>query len=176
MFSKSYSWVAALLISCLLGSCGGGGGGDDGGDGDDGGGGSTSAPTGLSYPAPPTFVVNQPIWNLDPTVTGWVATYSVSPALPAGLSLSPNGVISGTPTVITSATTYTIQASNSAGSASATITLTVNDRPPAISYGGSRLAVTAQQSAQITPTSSGGAVVTWSIAPELLCGPVVQHD
>ncbi|WP_448528516.1 putative Ig domain-containing protein [Raineya sp.] len=43
-------------------------------------------------------------------------TYSISPALPAGLNLNANtGVISGTPTAVSPATTYTITATNSTG-------------------------------------------------------------
>jgi uncharacterized protein (TIGR03118 family) len=50
-------------------------------------------------------------------VTGTVTGYTVSPALPAGLALNAtSGVISGTPTATAAQATYTITASNSAGS------------------------------------------------------------
>lgn len=56
-----------------------------------------------------------------------VISYSVSPALPAGLSLNPQtGVISGTPTVVTPATSYTITATNSGGTSSTTISIRVD--------------------------------------------------
>jgi len=54
---------------------------------------------------------------MSPTVTGTVTGYTVSPALPAGLALSATtGVISGTPTATAAQATYTVTASNSAGS------------------------------------------------------------
>ena len=57
------------------------------------------------------------------TLTG----YSISPALPAGLTLDPGtGIISGTPTAATdSPITYTITAYNASGISSTTITLSV---------------------------------------------------
>ena len=83
-----------LLASLLLAACGGGGGG---------GAGSappvTTPPSDLQYPAAPAFVVGTAIAALTPTVVGNVTSYSVSPALPAGLILNTaSGVISGIPT------------------------------------------------------------------------------
>ncbi|BDG05028.1 hypothetical protein AMOR_40240 [Anaeromyxobacter oryzae] len=54
-------------------------------------------------------------------------SYSVLPALPAGLSLNTStGVISGTPSAVTSTAVYTITATNSAGSTTAGVSITVN--------------------------------------------------
>jgi hypothetical protein len=55
-------------------------------------------------------------------------TYGVSPALPAGLALSPStGAISGTTTVITAQTAYTVTVTDAkSSSASSAFTLTVN--------------------------------------------------
>jgi len=57
-----------------------------------------------------------------------VATpFTVSPALPAGLSLnSTTGVISGTPTAVTAQATYTIKAINTVSTGSAQLTMKVN--------------------------------------------------
>ena len=57
-----------------------------------------------------TYIVGTAITNNNPsTTTGTATTYSVSPALPAGLSLSTTtGVISGTPTIVAARATYTI--------------------------------------------------------------------
>jgi YVTN family beta-propeller protein len=68
--------------------------------------------------------------SLSPTVTGTVTSYVVSPALPAGLALnSSTGVISGTPTTVTPAATYTVTASNSAGNTSFGLNLSVDGSP-----------------------------------------------
>ena len=57
---------------------------------------------------------------------GVVSNYSVSPALPAGLTLNTaNGVISGTPTAAAAVAQYIVAASNSAGQNTTTITLGV---------------------------------------------------
>ena len=57
--------------------------------------------------------------------------YFISPALPAGLSMSPTtGVISGTPTALSPATTYNITASNSSGSHTTQVTITVSNTAP----------------------------------------------
>jgi hypothetical protein len=66
--------------------------------------------------------------SLVPANTGGAPTgYSISPALPAGLSFSTaTGVISGTPTTVHSATTYTVTATNVSGSATASVNITIN--------------------------------------------------
>ena len=67
-----------------------------------------------------------------PTNTGGtVVSWSVTPSLPAGLTLSTTtGVITGTPTAVTSSATYTISATNTGGTASTTVEITVNDIAP----------------------------------------------
>jgi hypothetical protein len=71
--------------------------------------------------------VNTSISGYSITSTGGaISGYSISPGEPAGTSFSTStGLLSGTPTSQQSATTYTITASNSSGSASRTFTLTV---------------------------------------------------
>ena len=108
-----------------------------------------------------------------PTVNGGpISSWSVSPTLPAGLSLnSSTGAISGTPTAVTSSATYTITASNSGGSDTATITIVVNDIAPSISYGSSSLTLTKGTAMTTeTVTSTGGAVVSYSVSPTLPAG------
>jgi len=66
------------------------------------------------------------------TSGGRPTSYRVRPALPAGLVLDPGtGVISGTPTAVTPQASYEITAGNSAGTATASLTLAVNDQAPA---------------------------------------------
>jgi hypothetical protein len=57
---------------------------------------------------------------------GVIASYAISPAAPAGLTFSTTtGELSGSPTTMESATTYTITATNASGSVAQTFTLTV---------------------------------------------------
>jgi Putative Ig domain len=159
-------FLIGLAAATLIAACGGGGNGGGGY-----GGGGTPAPSGLSYPTAPAFVVGHAISSLSPTVTGTVTAYSVSPALPAGLSVSVGtGVISGTPTAVTSAASYTVEAGNSGGSTTAMIVLTVNAAGPAISYGGTNFVFTTQAPIHLPPTNNGGSVVTWSISGSLPAG------
>jgi hypothetical protein len=163
--------LRGLLLNSLilLGSCGGGGGG--------GGSGGPIAPSGLSYPTAPAFVVGQAITPLTPTVSGQVASYSVDQSLPAGLTLSTSsGVISGTPTTATAQANYTVHAQNAAGSIATTVAIVVN-APPALGYSSPAYTFTANLVAQaITPTPSGslGNAVTWSVSPALPAGLVLD--
>jgi hypothetical protein len=57
---------------------------------------------------------------------GVVASYSISPAAPAGMSFSTStGLLSGSPTTVRTATEYVVTATNASGSATRTFTLTV---------------------------------------------------
>lgn len=86
-----------------------------------------AAPSALSYTSPNVYTTGSAITSLTPTVTGAVDSYSVSPALPTGLSLNTTtGVISGTPTADTAEATYVVTATNLGGTATASIVITVN--------------------------------------------------
>jgi len=105
--------MAITTVVTVMAACGGG----DGMGGGGYGGGTVTAPTGLSYTAPTAVNVGTAITAMSPIVTGTVTGYTVSPALPAGLAINATtGVISGTPTAVTAQATYTVTASNSAGS------------------------------------------------------------
>ena len=107
---------------------------------------------------------------------GEVVSWDFDSTFPSGLNLgASNGTIWGTPDTITSTTTYTIWANNSAGSASTTITFTVNDVPPSISYSASSLSLLkgAQMSA-LAVTNSGGAIVSCSVSPALPNGMLLS--
>ncbi len=113
-------------------------------------------PTGLSYsPSTVQAHVGVPLTPLSPTVGGGdaVQSFSVTPALPAGISLNTTtGVISGTPTTQTPSATYQISAINSGGSATFNLTLAVGAQPSASLLAG-------------TPTIGlgGGTVLNWTV-------------
>jgi Putative Ig domain len=160
-------WATAL-VAMLLAACGGGGGGSSGPAPTP----PPAAPTGLSYPTPPVFNINSAITALNPTVTGSVTGYAVTPALPAGLTLnSSTGVISGTPTVSSFATSYQVVASNAGGSTSTTISIRVNDLPPSVTYPRSNYTFSTHVPViTVTPSVTGGAATAWTIAPALPAG------
>ena len=84
----------------------------------------------VSYPGAITATVGTPITSLTPTVrhTG-IASFSVSPALPAGLSLdAATGVISGKPTDAATATS-TVTMTDLSGTGSTTVSVTVEVAP-----------------------------------------------
>jgi hypothetical protein len=92
-------------------------------------------PTGLTYATnPASYTLNTPIADNVPTVTGGPATsFAVTPELPLGLVLDAvTGVISGTPTSVTPAATYTVQATNAAGSVTASVQIAVVAGPPPV--------------------------------------------
>lgn len=110
--------------------------------------------------------------QFTPTVTGGANDFSISPALPSGLSLDKvTGVISGTPTTEAAIKTYVVAAkNNSGGSASANLVLTVNG-PPVINY----LVQSATYNVNTVITvntlaNSGGPANSFSITPVLPSG------
>ncbi|MFI5162603.1 MAG: MBG domain-containing protein, partial [Sphingobacteriales bacterium] len=80
----------------------------------------------FTYITPQSISVGTTV-SLSPTSTGGaVANYSVSPALPAGLSINAGtGIISGTPTTVTATTTYTITGTNVTGNNTAPDVITI---------------------------------------------------
>jgi hypothetical protein len=131
-------------------------------------------PAGLAYGTnPAVYTKGLPIAPDSPSNSGGAITsYGVAPALPAGLNLDPNsGVISGTPTAVTPGAAYVVTGTNSGGPTQASLTLTVNDAAPALgSPTGTYTWHTGSAVTPLVPGNSGGAVVTWSIAPGLPAG------
>ena len=84
-------------------------------------------PSALTYPSPPVYTKGVAIANLSPsTGGGGVMRYTATPKLPSGLRLnSTTGLISGTPLAPTPAATYTITATNTDGSTTASVSFTV---------------------------------------------------
>jgi Papain-like cysteine protease AvrRpt2/Putative Ig domain len=100
-----------------------------------GGGSSSSTPT-APVPAPSNLSYSQAslvatvgvgITPDQASVTGTVASFSITPGLPAGLALnSVTGSISGTPTAASPATSYTVTATNATGYTTTIIQIKVN--------------------------------------------------
>ena len=123
------------------------------------------------------YTVDTPITTpLRFTNTGGVGLMSCNsnPPLPTGLSVDPSTDVStceidGTPSAVSSAIDYTITATNSAGSGTATVNITVNPKAPNISL--STTTITAVVGVDITDitvsTNTGGAIVSYSISPTL---------
>ena len=162
---RSMKWLGLILTAVFLLLCGCGGGPTS----------STQPPSGLSYTtATADYTKGTAITPNSPTSTGGAVTsYSVSPALPAGLNLSTStGIISGTPTAVTAAASYTVTASNSAGSTTASLSITVNVAAPAgLSYTtGTAVYTVGTPIPADSPTSTGGTVASYNVIPALPAG------
>ncbi|MBT3652574.1 MAG: hypothetical protein HN541_04635, partial [Euryarchaeota archaeon] len=123
-----------------------------------------------------TFTKNEQITGETPTNVGgapdaWAIDPEISTTIP-GLSFNTaTGAITGTSTGIHSATTFTVWANNSAGDISTTISISVLDQVPMISYVPSEeLLLSNSTVLNMEPLSTGGAVTLWSITPELSAG------
>jgi sugar lactone lactonase YvrE len=82
-----------------------------------------SGPTGIAFDAQGKMYVAEYDGNKIRVISG---AYTISPSLPAGLSMNPDtGIISGTPTVASAATDYTVTTSNEGGSSSFTISIAI---------------------------------------------------
>jgi hypothetical protein len=135
----------------LLTACGGGGGG--------GGGSSTPPPTGLAYPTNALWLpVGADMGSLSPQISGVVANYSVSPALPAGLSLNAtSGVITGTPLIATKQATYQLMANNDGGRSTFALMIAVDLPPSGLNYPSPAQATVGTPITELNPTVIGSA-------------------
>jgi len=108
--------------------------------------------------------------SMNPSVTGIIDSWAIHPDLPAGL-LFTDGVISGTPTVNMTRSSYIVWANNTGGSASHTINITILEPSGDLSYSPSDLhLIRGEMMTSLSPTYSGGAVETWGIYPDLPAG------
>ncbi len=154
--------VAIVMVFAVLGACGGGLSEP------------VMPPSGLTYEAnPAVYIVAQEIATNTPSSSGGaVMSYSVSPDLPAGLILNTTtGVVSGTASSATDAANYTITAINLGGSTTATLSIAVSAPPSGLTYEENpAVYIVAQEIAANTPSSSGGAVMSYSVLPALPAG------
>jgi hypothetical protein len=130
------------------------------------------APTKLKY-IDSIVLATRTITNINSSVTylgDSIANFSISPALPTGLSLNTiTGLISGIPTVILPKTTFTITGTNNGGSTSASYTLTINNLPPnKLKYSDSIVIATRTvTNLNSSVTYSGDSITSFSITPSL---------
>ena len=134
---------------------------------------SPAAPSDLVYPETTiTVIVGQAITPDIPTVTGIVTSYSVSPALPAGLILISTGTITGTPTAVTAQANYTVTAENATGSTTATLQIAVGPVPAPSNLVYPQTGIAAIVGQAITPDTPTvtGTVTSYSVSPALPAG------
>ncbi|MCX6205181.1 MAG: gliding motility-associated C-terminal domain-containing protein, partial [Bacteroidetes bacterium] len=137
-----------------------------------------TAPSNLSYATPVVYTQNTAISNLNPTVTGTLVSYSVSPSLPSGLVLNTTtGIISGTPSAASTSADYLVTVTNANGSTSFNVNITVNATsatgvaPSNLSYATPLVLTQYAPITSITP-SVIGTVVSYTISPWLPTGLV----
>lgn len=132
-------------------------------------------PSGLSYVNPPTYFTGTAISSLTPTVTGFVAAYSIDKALPTGLFFNTStGAITGTPTQAIPRTVFTITATNVAGSSSYALPITVLiPAPSGLSYNTPNVY---EEGVDITPLNPSvtGFVAAYSVSPSLPAGLILD--
>jgi len=152
-------------------------------------GGSTSTPIRvISLPPPPSsldygsqeFILTYGApFSISPSISGgepsqWQAT----PNLPEGLTLRENGDISGAALILQEASTYSIRATNSAGSVETHLSFTVIDLPIwDLSYPISEFQLYVGESiGTISPAWAGGNPTSWEIFPPLPSGFEFDHQ
>jgi uncharacterized repeat protein (TIGR01451 family) len=133
------------------------------------------APTGLTYSTDPAVYTKGSAIpaNTPAHGGGTVVSYAAAPALPAGLALNPGtGAITGTPTAVAATATYIITATNSGGSTTDTVSITVKDlAPTTLTYSNNPAVYTNGSAiAANSPIHGGGTVVSYAVAPALPVG------
>ena len=135
-------------------------------------------PSALTYtPTAFTFTQGLTITPITPTYSGTVTSCTTTPSLPPGLSIHGTTCqITGTPTTIQGATNYIVTASNSSGSTTANLTITINVAPPSsLTY--TPTAFTFTQGLTITPITPtySGTVTSCSASPPLPTGLSISN-
>jgi len=123
-------------------------------------------------------IQNTAINNIIFTNTGGtIASCTVSPTLPIGLSIANDCTIFGTPTAVTAQATYTVTATNVTGSDTATVDITVNaPLAPNIADTTAPISVKDIAIANITFTNTGGAITSCTVLPALPTGLSIAND
>ncbi len=135
------------------------------------------APMGLGYGGNRYHLTIGDSMQVVPTTTGGdIVSWSVEPPLPDGLTLfQDDGSIRGSPLNVQSLTTHRITATNTGGSISVDVLISVADHGVTnLLYTPSELSLRQGESLNLAPTHRGGTPDTWQIAPPLPNG--VQFD
>ena len=129
-------------------------------------------PVSISYANAP-FTLNRglPVSEL-PVVSGFVASFSIAPVLPAGLNFNTStGAITGTPTVNQGSVNYTVTATNAGGSVDTTFSIQVVAFPPTnLSYPGTPFVQTKDVAIVPIVPIVNGQVDSFSISPAAPAG------
>jgi len=127
-------------------------------------------PPSFTYTTPDSYQTGQAM-SLAPVNTGSAATAcSISPQLPTGLTFNTtNGVISGTPTVVSGATNYTVNASNAWGS-SPPFTINISTYAPSSYPITFEIESSKAAATNFTLTVLNGSADTWVSGPETVTG------
>jgi hypothetical protein len=120
-----------------------------------------------------TLTVGYPL-PITPTNHVEGSTYTVSPTLPAGMSIDPNtGVISGTPTAVTATTEYTVTQNKPDGNTTV-YTFSITVKQPETTYkNGGNLALTVGSASSISMTGVHVPGSTYAVSPTL---PTCRHE
>jgi Putative Ig domain len=147
------TWISLVCLSSMVAACGGG----DSAPG-------VPPPTALAYATNSLWLaVGAGIGPLSPQVSGVVTNYSVSPALPAGLSLN---ATSGTPLKATKQATYELMAHNDGGYSTFDLTIAVDLPPSGLNYASPTQATVGTPITELNPTLIGSAT-QYDIQPSL---------
>ncbi|MEK9651608.1 MAG: putative Ig domain-containing protein [Poseidonia sp.] len=105
--------------------------------------------------------------------TGDITSWDISPPLPDGLEFGGNnGTIWGVPSELLARTTFILTGSNSGGSSSTSIDITVVDQLPSMSYEANAIVLTRHQASPdllpLEPQIIGnGTLLSWTVLPAL---------
>ena len=131
------------------------------------------APMGLGYGSNNLQLSIGDVVQVIPSTTGGeIVSWSVEPPFPEGLNLMQiDGSIRGSPTEVQSLTMHRIMASNSGGSISVDVLISVADMPVSnLLYNPWEHDLTIGEQISITPSYSGGTPDSWQISPSLPSG------
>jgi hypothetical protein len=150
------------MVVCALAACGGGGQG-------------SPAALRLSYNSSTPFpaVAGEAI-ALTPAVSGRVDQYTVTPALPSGLSLNArSGVISGTPTQPSAPAIFVVSATGAGVRVTFPLVLSVTEPPHGLFYVSPVSTTVGVVLAPLSPSISG-IVDHYAVSPTLPAGMVLN--